>query len=113
MSIVSIPPSVWGVICLMTCTVQRLIVPAPPVEKRKYEKYVLRFVSVCTPSEKEKASGVTSVGGVFGGSGLASVTIAVTESFLLYGADAVVNGFPVYTYVMGTANVGCDISAAV
>jgi hypothetical protein len=39
----------------------------------------VRFVSVCRPSEKVNAVGVTSVSGMFGASGPANVTIPDTN----------------------------------
>ena len=59
------------------------IIPVGPVANWNVEDVALRFVIVCTPSNKEKASGVTIVSGMFGPSGLASVTIAVTKSLVL------------------------------
>jgi len=60
-----------------------VIDPVGPVPNRNDELAALRSVIVCTPSENEKASGVTIVSGMLGPKGLASVTVAVTRSLVV------------------------------
>src|SRR5207253_2363731 len=57
-------------------TDQTVIAPVGPVAKLKLEKLALKFVMVCTPSERVKAVGVRLVKGMFGARGPANVTIA-------------------------------------
>jgi hypothetical protein len=78
--VVMVPPSplleaIW--------TTQAIIVPVRPVVKVKLKLggIISEFVMVCTPSSKENACGVTDVV-MLAGSGLASVTIAVTKSLV-------------------------------
>jgi hypothetical protein len=59
-----------------------MIAPVGPVSNRNVDE-LLRFVSVCTPSENVKAMGVTSVSDKFGARGPANVTIPVTKSLVV------------------------------
>jgi hypothetical protein len=86
-----------------TTTAHDVIAPVGPVAKEKNEAVPLRLVSVCTPSDNEKAVGNTWVDGMFGASGPANVTIAVTNMLVVYGPLTLVKGLPVYWYVVGTA----------
>jgi hypothetical protein len=94
-------------------TNQEVIKPVDPVPKKNSLNDALALVMFCTPSDSEKASGDTAVYGMFVPNGLANVTVARTRSLVVYGPLAKVNGFPVYKYVMGAANIGWVTSAAV
>ena len=66
-----------------TLATHPVIIPVGPVANSKNVDVVLLLLSVCTPSEKEKASGATAVRGMFAGSGLANVTIPDTKSLVV------------------------------
>src|SRR5437588_9845688 len=57
--------------------------PDGPVAKKNEDPIALTLVIVCTPSDSEKARGVTVPNGMFAARGLANVIITVTKSLVV------------------------------